>query len=230
VKHIHYLSGLQRTGSTLLACLLNQNPEIHATVTSPLLDVLLAACAKLEQCTDQFTFDLETKLKILNSSIIDEFHSDINKSIIIDKSRGWPSMVLQLDKLYKKPKIICTNRSIPEILSSFIQLINKNNKFNNYIDNKIRSKGLPISINNRAEFLFNEYISPSRIILIESLEKYRECLHMVEYNDIINSPQDTMNGIYQFLEVESFNHNFDHIENTCKEEKDDAWGMDNYTI
>lgn len=230
MKTIHYLCGLQRTGSTLLACLLNQHPEIHATATSPLLDILLAANSRMEECAAQYTFDLDSKIKILTSVILNQFHSDIDKPIVIDKHRGWPTIISELDKLYKKPKLICTNRSVPEILSSFIQLINKNNKFNNYIDNQIRSKSLPISINNRADFLFNEYVNPSIMTINKSLNLHRENFYFVEYDDIINSPQDTMNGIYQFLGVESVNHNFDCIENTCKEEKDYAWGIENLHI
>ena len=32
---IHFLSGLPRSGSTLLGALLRQNPRIHASMTSP---------------------------------------------------------------------------------------------------------------------------------------------------------------------------------------------------
>lgn len=230
MEKIYFLGGMQRSGSTLLACLLNQHPEIHATVTSPLLDVVFAAGVKLQECTVQFTFDYESTSKRVIPSIIESFHADIKKSIVIDKHRGWPSAINQITKEYKKPKIICTNRSVPEVISSFIQLIKSNNTLYNYIDKELRSNGVPISVNNRSDFLFNSYVNPPRKTIINALEKHRDCMHMVEYNDIINSPQETMNKIYQFLEVESFDHNFNQIENTCKEEKDANWGIENLHI
>jgi len=230
MEQIHFLSGMQRSGSTLLCCLLNQHPKIHATATSPLLDIIGAAETKLEECTGQFTFDYKTKSKILMSSIIELFHKDIEKPIIVDKHRGWPVVIGDIELRYKKPKIICTNRSVPEVISSFIQLIKNNNTLDNTIDKTLRSNGVSISINNRADFLFNSYVNPPREAIINALEKHRDCIHMVEYNDIVNFPQETMNKIYQFLEVESFDHNFSKIENTCKEEKDANWGMENLHI
>lgn len=230
MEQIYFLSGMQRSGSTLLACLLNQHPKIHTTATSPLLDVFFAAGLKMQECLDQFTFDYESTNKRVLSSILESFHADIKKPIVVDKHRGWMDVIHEIEISYKKPKIICTNRSVPEIITSFIKLIEKNKTLNNLVDKKIRSSGASISINNRSDFLFNVYINHVRISITEALEKHRNCIHIVEYNDIINSPQETMNKIYEFLEVESFNHNFNQIENTCKEEKDANWGIENLHI
>ena len=230
MENIYFLSGMQRSGSTLLACLLNQHPEIHATATSPLLDVFFTAGHKLQECIDQFTFEYEPTNKRVLSSIIESFHADIKKPIVIDKHRGWPGIIYEVERAYKKPKIICTNRSVPEIITSFIKLIEKNQTLNNLVDKKIRSSGASISINNRSDFLFKVYVDHIRISIIEALEKHRDCFHMVEYNDIVNCPQETMNKVYEFLEIESFDHNFNQIENTCEEEKDVNWGIENLHI
>ena len=230
MKKIYFLSGMQRSGSTLLACLLNQHPEIYATATSPLLDVIHSAGNKLDECTSQFTFDQATIGKQVTKGIINSFHENAKKPIVIDKHRAWPSSIKIITEEYGKPKVLCTNRSVPEIITSFINLISKNNTLNNIIDKTIRSQGLPISITNRADYLFNNFVSYPRTTIIDALEKYRSCMHIVEYNDIINNSQETMNKIYEFLEIDSFNHNFNNIENTCKEEKDDAWGIENLHI
>lgn len=230
MERIHFLSGMQRSGSTLLACLLNQHPKIHATATSPLLDVIHAAGAKLEECTSQFTFDFESANKNITKGIISSFHKNIKEPIVIDKHRGWIALIEQIEKNYKRPKVICTNRSVPEIITSFIKLIEKNNTLNNTIDRELRSKGIPISVTNRSNHLFNLFVNNPRTAIIDGLEKCRDCIHIVEYNDIVNSPQETMNKIYEFLEIESFDHNFNDIKNTCEEEKDDAWGIENLHI
>lgn len=227
MEKIHFLSGMQRSGSTLLACILNQHPEIHATATSPLLDVLQSASIQLEECLGQYTFNYASISKNLTTSIIESFHKDIQKPIVIDKHRGWPSAVKQLINEYNSPKILCTNRSVPEVITSFIELIKNNNTLDNLTDKTLRSKGMPLSINNRADYLFNDFVNAPRTVILGALESYRDCIHIVEYNDLVSNPQDTMNKVYQFLEIESFNHNFNDIKNTCKEEKDDAWGIQN---
>ena len=48
MKNIYFLAGLPRSGSTVLAAILSQNPAVHTTGTSGLLDMLvgtLRACA-----------------------------------------------------------------------------------------------------------------------------------------------------------------------------------------
>lgn len=221
---------MQRSGSTLLACLLNQHPEIYATVTSPLLDVIHSAGNKLDECTSQFTFDRETIGKQVTKGIINSFHENVKKPIVIDKHRAWPSAIKIITEEYGKPKVLCTNRSVPEIITSFINLIEKNNTLNNTIDKTIRSQGLPISITNRADYLFNNFVNSPRMTIIDALEDYRSCMHIIEYNDIVSNSQETMNKICTFLEIDSFNCDLNNIENTCKEEKDDAWGIENLHI
>jgi len=39
---LHVISGLPRSGSTLLSSLLSQNPDIYASISSPLLGAMLA--------------------------------------------------------------------------------------------------------------------------------------------------------------------------------------------
>ena len=41
MKTYHFLAGLPRSGSTVLASILNQNPEVYVTPTSPMLDLLV---------------------------------------------------------------------------------------------------------------------------------------------------------------------------------------------
>ena len=132
-----------------------------------------------------------------------------------------------MTKEYTRPKILCTNRSVPEIITSFIQLIKNNNTLDSSTDKTLRSRGMALSINNRADYLFNDFVNSPRTSILNALESYREYIHIVEYNDLVSNPQEIMNKIYEFLEIESFNHNFDHIENSCREEKDDAWGIKN---
>ena len=50
----HLISGLPRSGSTLLAALLRQNPRFHAAMTSPvggLVDRILSAMSEYNECS-----------------------------------------------------------------------------------------------------------------------------------------------------------------------------------
>lgn len=226
MKQLYFLSGMQRSGSTLLTCLLNQNPQILATKTSPLLDILSSCEKTLKEVYGQYTFDYEEKNKNLTLGILNSFHSNEDFPIIVDKHRGWIGAIDLIQEVHN-PKIICTNRSVPEVITSFIKLIEKNNSLNNSIDKSLRSSGLPISITNRAEYIFHNFVNNPRQGIISALEKNKNYIHIVEYDDIVNNPKETISKIYDFLNIENFEHNFNYIENTCKEEKDLAWGIEN---
>ena len=44
-------------------------------------------------------------------------------------------------------------------------------------------------------------------------------LHMVEYNDLVSKPQETMDGIYKFYGINSHQHDFDNIFNHHREDE-----------
>jgi hypothetical protein len=48
---------------------------------------------------------------------------------------------------------------------------------------------------------------------------------LVEYDDIVYQPHQTLNRIYHFCGLPHFRHSLTGIENRCAESKDEAWGM-----
>jgi hypothetical protein len=67
--------------------------------------------------------------------------------------------------------------------------------------------------------------------MVYGLTKYPDWVHLVEYNQLISNPQKELNKIYEFLEVNPQDNNFNEIENACGEQKDEAWGLkDLHTI
>jgi len=47
MPHYHFISGLSRSGSTLLAAILRQNPRFHAGMTSPAGSLFNAALGQM---------------------------------------------------------------------------------------------------------------------------------------------------------------------------------------
>ena len=195
MEKIFFLSGLQRSGSTVLSCVLNQNPKVHVTATSPLLDVLHAANCKLDESTDKYTFNYDEIRVELTKGIINSFHKNIKKPYIIDKHRGWPLSISVLKEEYVNPKILCTIRPVPEILTSFITLIEKNKSLNNDADKFLRSNGMPITITNRCDYFFHNFVNFHLETVNETIKKYRENIHLVEYNNLIAYPQNELKNI-----------------------------------
>jgi sulfotransferase len=227
MKTLFFLSGLPRSGSTLLGSLLNQHPEIYATPTSPLADLLCLLDTNFNHLDLQYTYEKEKILYNTYHSVMNNFYNHVPKKYIFDKHRGWPKNVDSIKKFYNNsPKILATYRSIPEVLSSFITLIEKTNQYDNFVDNKLRENNIEINNSNRAEYLWRFYVSDPYQSLIYGLKNFREHIHLINYNDLIQTPEKEMEKIYEFLEIESYSHNFLSIVNTCGEDKDSAWGLD----
>lgn len=230
MKHEYYfMAGLPRSGVTLLKTLLDQNPKIHAGPVSPVVELL--------HYTNQYFLDSESynaypkpeaAYKII-SSIIDNYYYDIEKPIIIDHNRAWPGNIERI-KTYitPSPKIICTVRDVLDILTSFITLVHKNNDQVSYLDEFLLSKNRLISDDNRCDHLMSMkgIVGQSLYVLYKSLFVCYDDSHLllVEYDDIVNSPDSTMKRIYDFLELDYYQHNYTHIDNNHPE-NDSEWGL-----
>ena len=62
-RRFHFISGLPRSGSTLLAAILNQNPRFHAGMTSPLADIMGAVMAEASSKND-FSYDVSDEQRV----------------------------------------------------------------------------------------------------------------------------------------------------------------------
>src|SRR5687768_8948648 len=91
-KTIHLISGLPRSGSTLLANLLAQNPRFQATASSGILDVLFNV-RNIWDTLGEFramppAASEAAKLRVFRG-ILDGYYADCSQPVIFDKSRSW---------------------------------------------------------------------------------------------------------------------------------------------
>lgn len=220
------MSGLPRTGSTLLGSILGQNPGVHVTPTSPLCPLLVDIDQSLYKLHDQHTFDTVGTHDRVCHAVVDAYYANIKEPIIFDKHRWWPDNVEGI-KAYinPNPRIICTVRPIAEIITSFIVLADKDE--NNFIDRHLRDIAEPINNYSRARLLWHNYIKTAYDFVQSGMTTHRENLMFVDYRDIVFHPDKTLKRIYDFCGMEPFQHKKTNIKNFCAEDKDEAWGMKN---
>ena len=224
------MSGLPRSGSTLLTALLNQNPEIYASTNSPLLDTIHYTEEYLLYKSEQYkaTPNPEGAYKVI-SSISNNYYFNIPQNIIIDKSRGWVNQVKHIqDYISKEPKIICPVRDIQDILSSFLNLI-YNSKTISFVDENLIKNKIEISNDNRCEYLMSPQgiIGQSYNAILQGIENNAEKYFLfVEYENLVKNPQEELNKIYDFLELPHYNHTFDNIKSK-KDEDDKVYNLEN---
>ena len=230
MKQFYFMSGLPRSGSTLLTALLNQNPNIHASTNSPLLDTIHYTEEYLLKNSEQYKANPKPECahKVL-SSIPYNYYFNTPENIIVDKSRGWVNQIEHIkDYITKEPKIICPVRNINDIISSFLYLIQKSNT-TSFIDKGLIEKNIPITNDNRADYLMSSEgsIGLSYHALSEAYRKGNDkYLLLVDYDDLVKNPQQELNKIYDFLEIPKFTHNFGSVK-TKEDENDSVYELEN---
>lgn len=223
-KPVHFLCGIQRSGSTLLGSILNQDPRIHVTPTSPVIDLASNAINMIGAAQQQFTFDIERVGPNVVKGLVQGFYQTIEKPIIIDKHRAWlGNYQLAYNLFGVAPKYIVTYRPIAETIASFLKLADSDP--NNAIDRELRSQSKPTTNRNRAMYVWENWSLAIYEYLRTGVENHRANMHIVHYDNLINDPQGQLDQIYAFLEIEGYTHRLASINNTCAEQKDEAWGF-----
>lgn len=224
MKTYHFLAGLPRSGNTLLSAILNQNPDIYSSPLSPISQIMWDNIQSINANQNIKRINNYDFANQIIKNIIVNYYSKVDKSIIIDREKGWGTPAnLNIIKNYitLKPKIIFTVRPVIEILTSFMTILPEDS----YLDKAMRDTGwwyknYLTKNDNRCDYLMssNEQINKSLLSINEIIKfENKNIFHIVPYDEIVNKPEDTLKGIYKFLKIPSYKHNFNNI---IKLEKD----------
>ena len=204
------LSGLPRSGSTLLSAILSQNPKIHAEGNSAVCQLmwdLKLSCTV--NCKEQLgASNRQSTIDELVSKIPEIYYSNIddNEKIVVDKCRTWTSSDnLEMLKKYidKDIKIIVLERPILEVVNSFCKIYEKNNV------EKDLNKFLAL---NSAPIM-----SPLNGLLHAKFNNQENIFLFLTYNELIEQTQETIQKIYDFCGWEYFEHDLNNIVPKYKE-------------
>jgi sulfotransferase len=115
MKELFFISGLPRSGSTLLSAILRQNPEMYADISSPVQGLVTSA---IQVVTGSETNHLihEDKRKTILRGLFESYYADVDRPLVFDTSRGWTSKTNLLKDLFPQTKIICCVRDLFWIL------------------------------------------------------------------------------------------------------------------
>ena len=212
-KALHFLSGVPRSGSTVLAAILNQNPRTHVSTTSALGAALEGLTTAWHSDNLLLNNDPERKkLAHTMRGVIDAFYDDTDKPVIIDKARNWPTPVIMQamgQVLGHKPKIIATVRAIPDCMASFVRVAKPDN-----LDEFLTNGSLANHLKASYQTLQSGYAYDS------------ECFLFIEYEDLLANPQAELERIHMFLDLPHFEYNFKNIDGaTVKEDDENLHGF-----
>jgi sulfotransferase len=212
MKTLHFISGLPRSGSTLITNILKQNPEIHGEAVTSLSSIIGTVNASWDNFeTNQEYNNEKAKVGVL-SSILQGYYNHIDKPIIFDKDRGWVALLPLVEAiLQRQVKMIICVRNPAEILSSFERLRKENPLFFTRVDKTLREGS---NIASRAYY----YAGPEgplglahRNIKDSIVMGYLDRFLFVDYNRFCSTPKAQTKRIYEFFEMPYFEHDFKNI-------------------
>ena len=221
-KTFYFLTGMPRSGNTLLASLLNQNPNIYVSPLSIVSEIMLSSFRSVAN-HQNFLLNPDTKSfdKVMDN-IIHNYYMDIEKPIIIDRDKGWgnpENFEMLKAHISAKPKVICTVRPVLEILGSFINLIHSDRSGMAPIDKDMINNNYPgYYYKNIDEARCDWMMRPgaqidSSLLNVSNLnkEKNKNFKEFVEYEELITNPKETLKNVYNFLEQPYYDHDFNNI-------------------
>ena len=220
---------MPRSMSTLLQCILNQNPEIAATPTDPVLEYLYGARMNFTNTPEVKAIDPELALNTWRGFCwggLDGYaKSYSDKPNLCIKTRGGTIHYRWFENFMPyKPKMICMVRNLKSIISSMEKLYRDNQDNHQSIQNHSEMRGT--STPKRVDAWF---AGPPVGLAVERLQQTmleginKEILY-IRAEDLTSYPQKEMEKIYNYIGLESFKHNFDNVEQTIKED-DSVYGL-----
>lgn len=211
---IHFISGLPRSGSTLLAALLRQNPRFWAGMTSPVGSLFNAMLSATSQRNETAVFLDDIHRERLLRGCFEAYYADIHPSrLVFDTNRMWTTKLPVLAKLFPPAKVICCVRNPAWVVDSIESLIKRNIFELSGIFN-FEPGG---TVYSRAEGLSkgDGMVGYAWNALREAVYgPHADRLLLVRYETLTSNPLGVLAAVYNMLGEPLFAHDPDHIEPT----------------
>ncbi len=209
---IHFISGLPRSGSTLLAGILRQNPRFHAAMTGPVGSMYMALESAMSRRNETAVFIDEAQRRDVLKGIFSSYYSRIHtEKVVFDTNRLWCAKLPAITQLFPDARIVCCVRDLSWVMDSIERLVRKNafelsgmfgfepgSTVYTRLNQIARSDGMVgYALDALREGFFSE--QAPRLIL-------------VEYQALTRAPQSTMGHLYSLLGEPVFDHDFENVD------------------
>ena len=213
MKHgIHFISGLPRSGSTLLGAILRQNPRLHAGMSSPVSVLVTGLLRQMSQDNEAAVFIDDAQRQAVLTSVFDAYyHREHPTKVVFDTNRLWCAKLALLAALFPRAKVICCVRHVPWIFDSIERLVQRNvfepSKIFNFDTGSTvyaRVDGLG-SGSGMVGFAWNA--------LREGFYgEHSDRMLLLRFETLTSEPRRALAAIYDFIGEPQFEHDFQNVE------------------
>jgi sulfotransferase len=208
---IHFLSGLPRSGSTLLAALLRQNPRFHANMSGPVAGMVLALLGEMSNRNEFSLFISDNQRRRLLRGVFENYYSDdLQAGVVFDNSRVWCSKLPLVQQLFPGAKVIACVRHVSWIIDSIERVVRDNalqpsSIFNYQTAGTVYSR--TEGVGNAEGMVGYAYNSLKEAFFGEHAQQ----LMLLQYETLVRDPATAMAAVYAFIGEPLFQHDFDNV-------------------
>lgn len=213
MRPIHFISGLPRSGSTMLGGILRQNPRCFASMSGPVGGVIMGALRAMGPDNEFSVFINDTQKRRILRSIVSGFYDEFpDAEILFDTNRLWCAHLPLIADLFPEAKIICCVRNPAWVMDS-LERLHRENPLN--VPRIFGSPADRATVFNRADAMLrgDRLIGfPLNALREAYYGHFADRLLLVEYDIMCQRPEQTIGLIYEFLGEPAFGHDFSHVE------------------
>jgi len=225
-RTIHFLAGLPRSGSTLLANILLQNPVVHVTATSGICDMLVQVRNGWDRNDAFQAMDRATSEKVkanVMRAMLQAYFGHVERPVCIDKNRYWAEFLEMAAELVggrDRVKVLVTVRDLRDVVASFEKLYRRTSA----LGQVSQEAGMALKFKTalgRAEVFVDDAQPVGRAynaIRDAVTRGWSDRMHFIDFEDLTRRPKETLQGIYRFLDVASHPHDFENVEQVTVED------------
>lgn len=202
----HFIVGLPRSGSTMLAALLNQNPNFYASGTS-------AAQIIFQMLYNQFSgvselsalLDDDQRREVMHAVIDAVHHKRGERGVVFDTNRRWLLRAEQLVALYPLCRFIVTVRDPARVVSS----LEKARRALTFRQSKLFDPDT--TLDQRVSRLMSDdgIVGHSLNLVRDAMAgPMSERMILIDYDRLLDKPAETLVLLYKFLREPAFEHDF----------------------
>lgn len=213
-SRLHVITGLPRSGSTLLGALLRQNPRFVANMSSPLWGLLTGLVDAMGPGNEFALFFSEHQRAAALRGAFAGYLSDprwAGRAVLIDTNRLWAMTPGVLDALDPTARIIVCVRSLDQIVNSLLRLLARNPLSPSAMVGGTIRNGLFGCVNT---LMGHDGVVGTALNLTRSLlsdPRWRERILVIRYGSLVHDPQATLTALYTFLGEPVFAHDPEHL-------------------
>jgi sulfotransferase len=214
-KKIHFISGLPRSGNTLLASILNENPNITATGHSFIPDMFYYL-KYAEQNSQTFkNYPDINNLNYVYKNIIGNYYYNYKTKFVIERGDWITPYNFNILQQFcpNEIKIVILVRDVLEIIKSYLKICRDNpNFYINYRYNLLDKTTLyKNEIENKVDIIMEKGGYVDTILYSIKWLKDKNLLKnfiLIDYKDLVSNTKEILNKIYEYYDMPIFKHSF----------------------